>query len=273
VDGIKPPEIPWPVIAKAEAKIARARAAGLTPPEHPCTSGGQRGAALGKEVHARAEVYLTAGADGIEWHDQPGEILQTLVEHLPPAGSVPSSAVEHAFQFRAASTLWRGLIDLFDPTGRITGTPSVWDHKTTRDIAKYCLLPDAAAAELGAPERALSADLQSCLYVLYTYHIRTASRRPLDLTRGPDCNWNYAETAKSRRALPVVQPVGFTAALAVVSAASLVAQECGRYQDSASAPGNTLSCDDYGGCWYRGRHCFKTRRWGRIGALAAKAKR
>ncbi len=259
IDGHKPADTPWAVIARAEAEIKRARAAGMRPPEHPCTYGGQRGAALGTEVHARAERYLVEGAEGVDWNDVPGLILQTLVELLPPAGSVPASAVEHEFSVRLASVLWRGKIDVYDPDGTATGAAGIYDHKTTKVIAEYCLLPAAAAAELGLPARSIAADLQACIYYLYARNAGAADA-PL--------RWNYAETGPTRRSLPVVQQLTYSNALAVVSAASLVARECGTYQTSAEAPANTLACSEYGGCWQRGRHCFETRRWGRIIALA-----
>jgi len=260
LDGHKPAEIPWAVIAKAEAAIKRARAAGLRPPEHPCEYGGQRGAALGKEVHARAETYLTAGADGIDWNDLPGQILQTLVDLLPPAGSVPRSAVEHEFEVRLASVMWRGLIDVYDPTGEHTSFAGIQDHKTSKSIAEYCLLPHEVALEFGLPKRSLLDDLQSCIYTLYTCSAAGVGEVA--------CRWNYAETGPTRRSLPVIQPIGYAQALQVVSHAALVAMACEEYETSSDAPANTLACSEYGGCWQRGRHCFETRRWGRIVALA-----
>jgi hypothetical protein len=63
----------------------------------------------------------------------------------------------------------------------------------------------------------------------------------------------------------VVQEVPTPHALRVVSKASKLARQLEKYDDSDSAPPNTLSCGDYGGCWYRQEgHCTAKRHWGAI---------
>lgn len=245
LEGWRITEVPWSVIADWEA--AHGRSWWFSPS---CESGGQRGAALGKEVHARAEHYLVRGVGGIVWDDLPGQILQSMLDHLPPPGSVPAERAEHEFRIEMFGVLWKGLIDLLlDGAG-------VHDHKTTKDIAAYALLPDAAAEELGVPDRAISRDLQSCIYVGYRTIRTLAPDIPL--------SWLYVETGPTRRVLPVLQTVDGAQALQVVKRAAEVARECETYQTIADAPPNAMRCDDYGGCWLRGRQCFAQRPWGRL---------
>jgi hypothetical protein len=265
IDGHRKPDVTWAQIVKAEAAIARGR---LRYDQHPCYGApGLKGAALGTEVHTRAELYLTCGHDKIVWDDLPGQILRELIDHLPPPGSVPSTHVEHEFEVELCDVLWKGLIDIY--AYDLDGVPhGVWDHKTSRDLLAYALLPDAAAKELArefpAPELAFAArsirdDLQACMYVLYT-----AVRRALRPGQSVPVRWNYTETQRVRRSLRVVDNIECTHALKVVKAAAEIAQECDTYDTSRSAPVNTLSCDDYGGCWYRGRHCVAKRDYGAL---------
>lgn len=259
VDGLKPPEVTWAEIERAE-RLGR---------PSPCQYPGQRGAALGTEVHARAELYLTKGADAVRWDDLPGVILRELIDHLPAPGSVPRENVEHEFEVELCGVVWKGLIDLYDPAGEVS-VPGVWDHKTTRDILAYALLPhDAAVAlarefpapELAFAERSIRADLQACMYVLYT-----SVRRALRPHETVPVRWTYTETQRVRRSLRVVDNISAGHALGVVKDAAEVAKQCDTYRSSDDAPCNTLSCDDYGGCWYRGRHCTEPRDYGALSA-------
>jgi hypothetical protein len=69
---------------------------------------------------------------------------------------------------------------------------------------------------------------------------------------------------KERRTLPVVQNIPVSHALTVVRDAAALAKTL-TYESSDEAPGDTLRCDDYGGCWYRREgHCTKPRRWGGV---------
>lgn len=274
IDGHKPDDVSWSEIVKAEAAIAKGK---LHYSKHPCQYPGQKGAALGKEVHERAERYLSYGADGIAWDDTPGQILHELIGLLPAAGTVPTSNVEHEFEIELCGIVWKGLIDLYAYTAGSAlepsraadfAAPGVWDHKTTRDIMAYALLPhDAAlelAAEFPAPELAFAArsirdDLQACMYVLYT-----SVRRAMRPDQTVPVRWNYSETQRVRRSLRVVDNISGAQALKVVSAAADVARECDGYRSSDEAPAETLSCGDYGGCWYRGRHCREIRDYGRL---------
>lgn len=255
IDKHKPPDVPWADIAAAEAAGYR-----YGDSRHPCQAGGQRGASLGKEVHARAEIYLAGTAKqraALEWSDLPGQVLHHLIAHLPPAGSVPRSAVEHAFSVELCGVQWRGLIDIF----AYDAAPGahVLDHKTSKDILAYALLPDTVAIAWQCPERSLRNDLQACMYALYT-----AVRIVLDPSESVRLQWTYTETGRCRRSLPVVQDISASHALRVVREAADLARKLERYSSSAEAPGNTLACSEYGGCWQRGRHCFKRLALGKI---------
>ncbi len=222
-------------------------------------------------------MYLVSGAAGVRWDDAPGEILRELIDLLPPAGTVPCEHVEHEFEVELCGVVWKGLIDFYAYTKGNANVPAravdfaphgVWDHKTTRDILAYALLPHAAATELAAefPDpslgfaaRSIRADLQACMYVLYT-SVRMALRPGQTVP----VRWNYTETQRVRRSLRVIDNIEVMQAREVVSAAAGVARECDGYHTSDDAPAETLSCDDYGGCWYRGRHCKAIRDYGRI---------
>jgi hypothetical protein len=97
------------------------------------------------------------------------------------------------------------------------------------------------------------------MYVLYT-----SVRRALRPDESVPVRWTYTETQRVRRSLRVVDNVPVVRALEVVKAAAEVALECEGYRTADEAPANTLSCSDYGGCWYRGRHCFEKRDYGAV---------
>jgi len=174
---------------------------------------------------------------------------------LPPAGSVAPEQAEAEFELEVGGVKFRGVIDLL--------LEDVWDHKTSRDVRSYALLPDAVANEMGAPERSLKNNLQSCIYAL---HRARQSNPPADAVT---CRWTYGETDRVRRALPVVQEIPTAHALAVVERAADVARTL-TYASSDAAPPNTLACDKYGGCWYRGQPCKVRRDYGRIALLLEK---
>jgi hypothetical protein len=236
-DKLKPPELTW-------RQVKRMRARGERLPA------GAFGKALGKEVHRLAEIYLAVpprkAARLLDWNDLPGQCLQALVPHLPPAGSVPKRDVERRMSVVVNGVRFRGLID-------VLSQGAVWDHKTTRDIRAYALLPDAVARRTKQPKRSLRDDLQACLYALSQGG------------RGALCRWNYTETQRSRRALPVVQYVPRAHALTVAQRAARTAERVEGFKTIDDATPNTLACDEYGGCWYRAEgHCRVPRK---IGAL------
>lgn len=245
-DKLRPPEMSWP-----EAKRAKARGDRLP--------AGAFGKALGSEVHRLAEIYLVQpprrARRSIDWNDLPGLCLAELVPHLPPAGSVSRRNVERRFSVKVNGVSFRGLIDLVGAASR--AVVAVHDHKTTRDIRAYALLPDAVARQLNQPKRSLRDDLQACLYVLAQAQGTEAA--------GGVCRWNYTETQRARRSLPVVQYIPRTHALTVAHAASDVARTVEAFETVEDATPNTTACDEYGGCWYRAEgHCRVPRKLGAV---------
>lgn len=230
-DKLKPPEYTWLQIVRLEKSGKK------LPP-------GAKSLALGKEVHARAEVYLVKGAKRVQWNDLPGQVLQALVPLLPPAGSVRREDVERRISVKVDGVSFRGLID-------VVLASEVWDHKTTRDIREYALLPHALAVRLGQPKRSLRDDLQACMYTL---------AKGATLAR-----WNYTETQQSRRSLPVVQHIPLAHARTVIQGAAVDARSVEAYTSAEDATPNTVACGDYGGCWYRAEgHCTVPRKWGLV---------
>lgn len=239
-DKLRPPEIPW-------LKAKRMKARGDTLPA------GSYSRALGTEVHRLAEIYLTTrpskAARLIDWNDLPGQCLAELVPLLPPAGSVSRKDVESRVSVKVDGVSFRGLVD-------VVRALEVWDHKTTRDIRGYALLPDAVAQRLNQPKRSLRDDLQACLYAL----ARTSRS-----DHGALCRWNYTETQRVRRSLPVVQYVPRPHALTVATKAADVARTVEAFATVEDAVPNTLACDQYGGCWWRSEgHCRVPRKWGAV---------
>lgn len=246
-EGLKPPEIPW-----LKAKRAKARGERLP--------AGAYSRALGTEMHRLAEIYLTTpprkAARLIDWNDLPGQCLAELVPHLPPAGSVPRRRVEARMSLKVDGVSFRGLIDV------LAGLAEVWDHKTTRSIREYALLPDAVARAVGVPNRSLRDDLQACLYALYRAGAKGA---------GALCRWNYTETDRVRRSLPVVQYIPRTHALTVANRAAATARTVEAFRTKDDATPDTSACDQYGGCWYRyAGHCTVPRK---MSAVIDQAKR
>ncbi len=270
LDGIKKPELTWEQCLEYDAH----RNDPVLPPGVVQPQGGQRGAAAGKMVHLYTEWYLT-GDDRehegdhafigpvrrIDWSSLPGQILQSMVDHLPPAGSVPREDVERPIEIEVHGIRFVGYVDVVRAAAR-----QIWDHKTSRDIRQYAKLPHAVALELQQPERSLLDDLQSAIYNVW--FCRTYGGNE---TEG---RWTYGETDKSRRALPVIQTLNYGVSLGKVMGAAMTAHTLLTYETSADAPANTLHCDAFGGCWYGQQgHCTELRDYGAIlVALEQKAK-
>lgn len=246
-DKIRPPEVTWAQIQSGEV----------------IPVGGQRSAALGKEVHRLAEIYLATPRDRIErkhlidWSDLPGQCLAELVPHLPPAGSVPRKNLERRVTVKVNGVSFQGVIDVVGAAAH--SVVESYDHKSTGDIRAYALLPHAVAVRTKQPKRSLRDDLQACMYVL----ARAKESKPV--ASGGICRWNYTETKRSRRSLPVVQYIPTTHARTIAERAAVVAREVEGYRTRDEATPDTTACHDYGGCWYRiDGHCTVKRRWGLV---------
>lgn len=291
IDGIREPEVTWDDIASGRVE----------------PRGGQRSKAIGTQVHTWAEAWLMrpstpaelaratravaarlprgtaltvqgsrTSVSAIDWESAPGRVLEALFPLLPPKGSVAPEHIETRIDLVVDGVKFKGYADMMFTHGE------VYDHKTTRDIAKYALLPDAVAQTLPKPppreglhprirealervdgDRSLKNDLQACVYALASVR---RHRSPYAV-----CKWNYGETDATRlrkgqtvRSLPVVQVIEATHAEAVVRDAATFAQTL-TYATSDEAPKNPLACGDYGGCWYRSEgHCKIPRPWGTL---------
>jgi hypothetical protein len=253
-EKIKEPELTWAQVKRIQARCkcwGRCR----------CLPGGARSKALGKEVHRLAEFYLwmrpVRAAKRIDWSDLPGQCLAELIPHLPPAGSVPRKDVERRVTVAVDGVKFQGLIDVVGAAAhRVTES---YDHKTTRDLRAYALLPHAVALQLKQPKRSLLNDLQACLYTL------ARAKETVPAAAGGLCRWNYTETDKARRSLPVVQYVPTAHARTLATDAAKVAKEVQTYRTIDDAVPDTTACDDYGGCWYRHEgHCTVRRKWGAV---------
>lgn len=261
LDGLKKPELTWEQCLEYDAH----RNAPVLPPGVVRPEGGQRGAAAGKVVHLYAEWYLT-GADHeheddhafigpvrrIDWSSFPGQVLESMRDHLPPAGSIPREDVERPIEIEVHGVRFIGYVDVV-----VAASRQIWDHKTSRDIREYAKLPHDVALSIEQPERSLRDDLQAAIYTTWLNETHGC---------GPSTvHWTYAETDKSRRSLPVVQEMNFGRALTVVMGAAMLARELLTYETSADAPANTMQCDAFGGCWYgREGHCTEMRDYGAI---------
>jgi hypothetical protein len=253
-EKIREPELTWAQVKRIQARCkCRGRCR--------CLPGGARSKALGKEVHRLAEFYLwmrpARAAKRIDWNDLPGQCLAELIPHLPPAGSVPRKDVERRVTVEVDGVKFQGLIDVVGTAAhRVTES---YDHKTTRDLRAYALLPHAVALQLKQPKRSLLNDLQACLYTL------ARAKETVPAAAGGLCRWNYTETDKARRSLPVVQYVPTAHARTIATDAALTAREVEGYRTIDDATPDTTACDDYGGCWYRHEgHCTVPRKMGAV---------
>lgn len=270
IDKLRKPEIVWEQVLEWEAWAKDhgywsepAANTGIVKPV-----AGQRSASLGTRTHLYAQWYVTGAATAdadvygprrlIDWESLPGQVLQSMLPMLPPAGTVARDKAEHAFELEIDGVRFRGVIDLL--------LDEVWDHKTTRDIREYALLPEAVAQAIGVPERSLKNSLQACLYVLARARSTYATT---DATETVTCRWTYGETDRTRRALQVVQGIPVQHAHGIVQSAAGFARTL-TYATADAALANTLACDKYGGCWYRGQPCKARRDYGRIALLLEK---
>lgn len=296
IDGIREPEVTWDDIASGRVE----------------PGGGQRSKAIGTQVHTWAEAWLVrpvtsaelaratfavatrlprgtsltvqgtrTNVNAIDWESAPGRVLEALIPLLPPKGSVAPEHIETRIDLVVDGIKFKGYADMMFAHGEVD------DHKTTRDIAKYALLPDAVARTLPKPpprdglhprirealervdgDRSLKNDLQACVYALASVRRHKPGTQ---YAKQAVCKWNYGETDATRlrkgqtvRSLPVVQVIEATHAEAVVRDAAAFAKTL-TYTTSDEAPKNPLACGDYGGCWYRSEgHCKTPRPWGTL---------
>lgn len=197
--------------------------AGLRAPTHPS-------AALGTEVHALAERWLSTG-EVFDTATQAGRIFAPGIPHLPAPS--PALKIEHHFD----DGVFQGYIDVLELD---RAPPRVIDHKTTSSL-HWALTPAA-----------LVHDEQAVLYANEA------------LTLAPDASkvdlrWLYYQT----RNTPGAHVVDATLLRAdvdtkykrLVEQAAVIEQTP---EHPFDAPGNYASCKAFGGCFYYGL-CHETR--------------
>ena len=205
-----------------------------------------RACALGKSVHARLESWYTGGRPS--WADLPGAIAASLVGMLPAPGACVHVEAEHAIGSlptglalpRPPTALvvhgvkWGGFRDLYveltAAEAKRLGMPVrvLVDYKTTSSIKRWAKTPDE-----------LRRDPAACLYAL------DVSKYGLGVV---PCRWAYAETGRTRRALPVDFSVRTSDAFDVIAPLAELAQELDAMQVVEDAAQNSGACADYGGC-------------------------
>lgn len=247
VRGIREPRVLWPDIAHY---VAASDGKTWHDPKDPAKSvpSRARSTALGTEMHARHEGRYRGTP--VDWHDLPGQIALSGLHFLPqpdravvrteaPIGdaAIVGPTEDHAppVGFRVAGILWAGYRDLVayapDEHARL-GIPYqhvLYDYKSSSDIARYALTPDA-----------LRIDFAANLYAL-------ATMTELDLASIP-ARWVYFETKRRRYAEPRDAVISRNGAFAIVAEGSEHARELDAITDEASTTPNTEACGDYGGC-------------------------
>lgn len=211
----------------------------------------QRSTALGVAMHQKLEWWYTGAA--VNWSDLPGQIAQSGLHLLPhptrlanapmverPIGdaAIVGEREEHAppFGFRVAGVLWAGYRDLVvtpmpEESARLVRPvgPLLVDYKSSADIARYALTPEA-----------LAVDLQANLYALATM---TEIGQDTIAAR-----WVYFASKQRRHAEARDIVISRGAATEIVMSACERARHLDTLRVELDAQPNTLACGDYGGC-------------------------
>jgi hypothetical protein len=215
-----------------------------------------RASGLGKAVHGVFEAWM-GGSRIVDWRDLPGQVALSGAHHVPhpdrvhearvesPIGAVPLPVAPDAsphsprWAYELHGVLWAGFRDLLvsAPAEFIRlgiDAPDGWalyDYKSTADIGKYALAPEA-----------LAKDPQACLYV-------AATCDELGLEELP-ARWLYLETKRARISYPVDAVIRRDFAKSIMQYYAAKARELDAIADVAAAPMNTGACGEYGGCYY-----------------------
>jgi hypothetical protein len=229
LEGIRQPELTWAEIEAGAKYTSR-----------------QRATALGKEMHARLEVWYLGKS--VNWRDLPGTIALSGLHLLPhpdhlreaaakdtgirvaveePLGSTPLPPGEGPkVALRYNGILWAGYKDLvvYSPAHTL-----LFDYKSSANIERYALTSTE-----------LHKDLQANLYAADIFQ-RSGVRQ---LTAG----WVYFETKRVRRAARVVTTMTDDSVEKMLAPAIAFAKELDAIADAQHAPKNTNACGDFGGC-------------------------
>jgi len=219
----------------------------------------QRGASLGKALHATAERWYEPARGVADWGWFPGQVLASGKHLLPEPSAIERVVIEQpigdtdlyadgrvgmAEALRAGKPttaievegiLWSGFVDLEahggDELARLGITApdgvAIIDYKSTSKIESYALTRDE-----------LLKDPQAALYAI-------AVGRKLGLTSVPE-RWVYFESKAKRRALPIDVTAELSRALDVIGPCADLARELDMISHSGDAPKNLSACKKYG---------------------------
>lgn len=266
VAGIKEPRVEWSTIAHYVADRDGKTWRDPADPSRAVPSRA-RSTALGTEMHARHEArYLGAR---VVWDDLPGQVALSGLHFLPdpakarvkveaPIGdaAIVGAKDDHAppVGFRVAGVLWAGYRDLvaYAPEEHarlgIHGDWTLYDYKSSSDVARYALTP---------------AELQSD-FAANLYALATCTELDLEWVRA---RWIYFETKRRRYAEPRDVVITRKEAFERVAAGSERARVLDAITSETDAPANTNACGDYGGCPYHssaGGPCSAQRSFGQL---------
>ena len=271
IQKIREPEIPYALIESGQVKAVQ------FPTGPGECSYKQRGASLGKAMHAVGEEYYTGHAPA--WRTFPGQVFESGLHLLPrpskcdivqverECGTEPIVGEKHAKKgLRIHGILWNMKRDLAIG-GRvelahlgIDAPCAQFDYKSSANVLEYALTPEK-----------LYNDVQACGYAVDFCERFGRVDAP--------SRWVYFETKKVRRAAPVDVVIPLGHALEIMAAAAEKAERLDRIVTIADAERNLDACCDYSGqpgiigCSYhtsKGGPCNARRSTGRLITLGAK---
>lgn len=232
LDGIRDVEIDY-------AEIESGRVTAVAEPRGPAQcSYKQRGASLGKAMHATLEANYTNGAP--DWTTFPGRVAQAGLHLLPARNACTLIEVESEigdpYDFGADShfrraLVWRGIpiVGKRDLVAQVAGGPVVlYDYKTTASIERYAKSPEA-----------LRDDVAACAYAVDVMHAHETAEQ--------QCSWIYFETKQVRQAVAVPFVISFSHACNVLDDAATFAKHLDTITATRYAARNTESCCNYSG--------------------------
>ena len=133
----------------------------------------------GKAIHDEIEAWYKHGTTPLKRESK------ALLQHLPPRGE--GLLVEWGFEFAwpGIEAIAHGFVDLVD-----LNTNTVYDHKTTKNLARYAKSPETLAEDpqqilYGVAHRVLNRPSDSNVRLQWTYVERESTPRP---DRAPKTN-------------------------------------------------------------------------------------
>lgn len=247
LDGLRDPDVSWPVVESYKWDHGRAR---YVSADGQSCSAAQRGAALGKAMHATAERWFDPSRGVPDWLTLPGQMFAAARHHYPEPSLASRVVVEAEigatpvlgardggprWAMPVHGILWAGYRDLLIEApaelARIGVVApegvAVFDHKSTSNIAEHAL----THAEL-------LVDPQASLYAIDACEELGLASIPM--------RWVYTESKKIRRSLPVDATIELSRAHDTIGPCADLARELDTLTRSEDAPQNTAACNMYG---------------------------